>query len=92
MLRMPVGGDPILSKYFYDFLHLHCGSIAHYNIQGWITEYPTLEDLKQFFKKNEYGKRVLDHIPVWMTDAKRIVEEIERQLFPFETYLKVTRK
>jgi hypothetical protein len=92
MLRMPTGGKPILSKYFYDFLHLQCGSIAHYDIQGWIAEYPTLEDLKQFFKKNEYGKRVLDYIPAWETDAKRIVEEIERQLFPFETYLKVTRK
>ena len=92
MLRMPTGGEPILSKYFYDFLHLCCGSIAHYDIHGWIAEYPTLEDLKQFFRKNEYGKRVLDDIPMWKTDAKRIVEEIERQLFPFETYLKVTRK
>jgi len=51
MLRMPVVGKTILSKYFYKFLHLECGSIAHYNIQGWVTHYPTLEDLKQFFRK-----------------------------------------
>jgi len=34
MLRIPEGGAPLLSKYFYEFLHLDCGSIAHYNIHG----------------------------------------------------------
>jgi len=87
MLRMPVVGDCILSDYFYDFL-TDCGSIAHYNKRGWVTEYPTLEDLKEFFKRNEYGRRVLDWIPGWKTDAKLIVEVIETQLFPFETYMK----
>lgn len=79
ILRMPSmeNGKPILSDYFYKFLHLDCGSIAHYNIAGWIAEYPTIDDLKEFFMKNEYGKRVLDDIPHWMTDAKRIVREIE---------------
>ena len=79
---------PVLSKYFYEFLHLCCGSIAHYNRAGWIAEYPTVEDLKTFFKKNEYGKRVLDHIPRWKTDAKVIVEAIEAMLFPFQYYMK----
>jgi len=88
MLRIPAGGKPRLTKYFYNFLHLSCGSIAHYNIQGWIAEYPTVEDLRRFFLKNEFGKRVLDHLPVWKTDAKKIVEEIEQLLFPFQTYVK----
>jgi len=82
MLRMPTGGAPLLTKYFYGFLNLCCGSIAHYNIHGWIIEYPTVEDLRQFFIKNEFGKRVLDHIPAWQTDVKRIVEEIEKLLVP----------
>ena len=86
MLRMPAVGETILSDYFYNFL-TDCGSIAHYNKQGWVTEYPTLEDLRSFFKKNEHGHRVLDDIPWWKTDAKRIVERIEQLLFPFQSYM-----
>jgi hypothetical protein len=94
ILYLPVETDPVLSKYFYEFLHLQCGSMAHYNIHGWITEYPTLEHLKKFFKRNERGHRVLDDIPSWYTDAKRIVEAIEIQLYPVESYVKAlkTRK
>jgi hypothetical protein len=88
MLRMPVVGECILSDYFYNFLHLCCGSIAHYNKQGWVTEYPTVEDLKAFFQKNEFGHRVLDDIPDWETDAKRVVEEIERMLYPLKSFMK----
>lgn len=87
MLRMPVVGDCILSDYFYNFL-TDCGSIAHYNKRGWVAIYPTLEDLKAFFKKNEYGHRVLDDIPWWKTDARRIVEAIEARLFPLESITK----
>ena len=79
---------PILSHYFYQFLHLVCGSIAHYDLHGWIHKYPTIIELKQFFKKNELGKRVLDFIPGSQTDAHAIVQEIETLLFPFETYMK----
>lgn len=70
----------ILSDYFYDFLSLDCGSIAHYNKWGWVDVYPTVEDLRQFFKRNEYGQSVRDNIPGWMTDAKCIVEEIDTLL------------
>lgn len=80
LLRMPTVGETILSDYFYKFLSLCCGSIAHYNIQGWVAEYPTVEDLKQFFLKNEHGHRVIDDIPYWKTDAKEIVMDIEREL------------
>jgi hypothetical protein len=79
---------PILSKYFYQFLSLVCGSIAHYDLYGWVHKYPTIEHLKKFFKHNEFGKRVLDWIPIWHTDARVIVQQIETQLFPFESYMK----
>ena len=92
LLRLPAGGDPILSKYFYSFLHLHCGSIAHYSIQGWIATYPTLGDLKEFFKKNEYGRPVREYIPWWMTDALNIVDAIERELFPLRSYIRAQKK
>jgi len=91
VLYLPVETDPVLSKYFYEFLHQECGSAAHYNIHGWIAEYPTLEDLKKFFKKNEFGNRVLDDIPSWHTDAIRIVEAIEIQLYPLESYMKARK-
>lgn len=95
MLYMPATPQdfkPILSQYFYQFLSLECGSIAHYNRAGWIAHYPYVEDLKKFFKKNEFGKPVKEDIPGWYTDAKRIVEQIERLLFPFEAYLKHRQK
>lgn len=88
MLRLPNGAAPVLSKYFYEFLTSCCGSIAHYNIHGWIHQYPTADNLKKFFKRNEFGKRVSDWIPEWYSDARRIVEEIEQMLFPFETFMK----
>jgi len=79
---------PVLSPYFYRFLHLDCGSIAHYDIHGWIHKYPTIEHLKKFFKCNEFGKRVLEWIPAQHADAREIVKQIEMRLFPFETYMK----
>lgn len=83
---------PILSHYFYEFLHQDCGSIAHYDIHGWIHVYPTIEDLRKFFMKNEFGKRVLDWIPEWETDVKAIVEAIEGTLFPFKTYMQTQKQ
>lgn len=77
MLRFPSRGRTILTKYFYEFLHLCCGSIAHYNINGWVATYPTVEDLRGFFQKNEFGRRVLDQVPEWKTDVKLIVRDIE---------------
>jgi hypothetical protein len=88
----PADFKPVLSKYFYEFLIMCCGSIAHYNLAGWIGIYPTLEDLKRFFLKNEHGKPVSEWIPWWKTDAKRIVEDIERRLFPFRSYVKSKQK
>lgn len=93
MLCMPATPrdfKPILSKYFYEFLHLQCGSIAHYNRAGWIAHYPYLEDLKEFFKKNEYGRPVRESVT--LSDRKRIVEEIERLLFPFQAFMKQRKK
>lgn len=69
-----------LSDHLYKFLSLSCGSIAHYDKQGWIECYPTIEDLRRFFRKNEFGQRVLDYLPQWETDADRIVKEIEQVL------------
>lgn len=92
VLYLPAKTDPILSKYFYEFLHQHCGSIAHYNIHGWIAEYPTLDHLKRFFRKNELGYRVIDYIPSYMADAKCIVEAIEMLLFPLESYVRSKKR
>ena len=69
-----------LSDYFYQFLSLSCGSIAHYNKQGWIEVYPTVQHLKNFFRENEFGQRVMNYLPIWKTDASIIVQEIEKEL------------
>ena len=69
-----------LTDYLYKFLSLSCGSIAHYNKYGWISTYPTISDLRQFFRRNEFGERVLHHLPIWKTDAQVIVKAIEQEL------------
>lgn len=78
---------PILSHYFYQFLSLECGSIAHYDLLGWVHRYPTMEHLKKFFQQNEFGKRVVDWIPKDHADSRTIVQAIEVRLFPFQSYL-----
>ena len=69
-----------LSDYLYKFLSLSCGSIAHYDRYGWIACYPTISDLRQFFRRNEFGERVLTYLPIWKTDSQAIVKEVEREL------------
>ena len=78
--RVKNNGMKSLTDRLYKFLSLCCGSIAHYNKQGWIETYPTVQDLRQFFIRNEFGQRVLNSIPAWKTDVKRIVREIEKIL------------
>jgi hypothetical protein len=85
---VPDDFKPILSQHFYHFLIMCCGSKQHYSRAGWIGIYPTLADLKRFFMKNEYGKQVSDYIPDWKSDALRVVEDIERLLYPFRSYIK----
>jgi hypothetical protein len=69
-----------MTKNLYLFFSLCCGTIAHYDADGWSSEYPDNAALKQLFLRNELGKRVQDYIPAWKTDARKIVVEIERLL------------
>lgn len=78
--RVKKYGMKKLSNYLYKFLSLSCGSIAHYNKFGWVAYYPTIQDLRNFFRRNEFGERVLSHIPIWKTDAITIVREVEQEL------------
>lgn len=65
-----------LSDYLYKFFSLACGSIAHYDKEGWISVYPTKGDLKQFCMKNEFGIDILTHQPGWASDRQRICREM----------------
>ena len=59
-----------MSNYFYEFLHLNCGSIAHYNKYGWIEEYDnSAKRLCDFFRYNEFGIDIVKHQPDWKTDC-----------------------
>ena len=78
--RVKKNGMEKMTRYLYNFLTLCCGSIAHYNKYGWIDYYPDLSHFIEFFKRNEFGLRVLDDIPEWKTDCKRIVKDIEKEL------------
>jgi len=68
-------------KYLYEFFHLQCGSIAHYNKAGWLGMYPDLDSLKEFFKRNEYGRTVQNYPPEWHYDARLAVELMHTELF-----------
>lgn len=67
-------GKLILSKSFYEYIIMKCGSIAHYNIVNWCILYRTLDDFISFFKKNELGSDVLSYVRT--EDQKRIVRGI----------------
>lgn len=69
-----------LNDYTYKFLINACGSIAHFDKEGWIGHYPTVNHLRKFFLKNEYGKRVLKFQPYWAGDRIEIIKEIEALL------------
>ncbi len=69
------------TKYLYEFFHLQCGSIAHYNKAGWFQTYPTLEDLKEFFGSNEYGTAVENNPPSWHYDARQATGQMATILF-----------
>jgi len=73
-------GMNALSDYLYEFFHLCCGSIAHYNKQGWICEYPDIDAIKGFLIKNEYGQSVLKHQPCWASDRIEILKEVNKIL------------
>jgi len=69
------------TEYLYDFFSLQCGSIAHYNKVGWFGTYPDLYILKEFFKANEYGKKVKNYPPSWHYDAQQAVDQMSTILF-----------
>ena len=68
-----------LTKEAYNFIILRCGSIAHFNIDGWRYYYRDLRDFLDFFLvKNEYGECLskvseLDYLPV---EDKEVIREI----------------
>jgi|TARA_Y100000310_G_scaffold56232_1_gene51616 hypothetical protein len=78
--RVKNNGMKSMTKYLYKFLTLACGSIAHYNIYGWIDEYPTIEDFRNFFLRNEFGERVKNRFRDTEKDNRLIVEDIEEVL------------
>ena len=46
----------LLTQEAYTFIHLYCGSIAHFNLEGWKHTYRDLRDFLNFFLlRNEYG-------------------------------------
>jgi hypothetical protein len=85
-------GPEHLNNYFYEFIKEVCGSKLYFNKAAWIRAHPTVDAFGQFFLKNDYGKDASEYIPDWKTDAKRIVTDIERFLFPFQSYVKNKNK
>jgi len=73
-------GAKDMSEKLYDFFNLNIGTISHYNKIGWMATYPTIDDIKDLFDRNEYGERVADYIPGWKTDVKRIVDDMQNLL------------
>lgn len=68
-------------RYLYEFFHLQCGSIAHYNKAGWFMTYSDLSSLEGFFKSNEYRQSVWSYPPDWHYDARKATEAMHAILF-----------
>jgi len=66
-----------MTKHLYRFFSNCCGTIAHYNLQGWACIYPDNDFLMELFERNEYGQPVVDYVPKWKTDTILIVREME---------------
>ena len=65
-----------MSDHFYKYLHLACGSIAHYSKDGWIQAYEnSVERLEDFFRCNEFGRNIFDHAGRF-SDRKAIAKEL----------------
>ncbi len=71
-------GMESMTDYMYKFLSLETGSIAHYDKAGWISTYPTLEDLFEYFMKNEFGNEVVGYSR--FEDINRITEKMYEKL------------
>lgn len=62
-----------LTNYFYKFLHLNCGDIAHYNKHGYIDYYDN--DFTRV--KEEVINRAI--APYWKSDLIKVFEEIKNK-------------
>lgn len=68
--------NPILENftpYIYGFFHLTCGTIAHYNREGWYNTY-SLSEIKEILLK------ALDIQPCWAADRIRILKTIYKKM------------
>ncbi len=76
--RLKKRGDlSTMTDHFYSFLHLVCGSIAHYSKCGWIDFYQnSVHALEEFFKNNEWGVDISEYQPRWRTDVQKIAQEL----------------
>ena len=69
-----------MSNRLYDFFNSNIGTIAHYDKEGWMETYSTIDDIKDLFDRNEYGERAVDYVPKRMTNVKRIVNDMQNLL------------
>jgi hypothetical protein len=68
-----------LTKEAYNFITLRCGSIAHFNIDGWRYYYRDLRDFLDFFLiKNEYGECLakVSELDYWSVEDSEVIREI----------------
>jgi hypothetical protein len=68
-----------MNEELYHFFSLYCGSIAHFNRQGWIATYPTVSALKGFFKRNEFGQDILSYNRAYL-DRVEVIQAMCRVL------------
>ncbi|MBX8639707.1 MAG: hypothetical protein KIS29_05145 [Thermoplasmata archaeon] len=64
----------LMNEETYRFISLHCGTIAHYDIDGWRHAYGDLRDfINLFLVRNEYGRNLQEEIrtPRWQEDDFR---------------------
>ena len=73
-------GKVLLKKPLYNFLIYACGSPAHYNIEGWAGQYPTVEALKEYVRSKECTNNIRRWEMTYKTDRILVLKRIYLEL------------
>lgn len=65
-----------MSDYTYRWLINATGSIAHYNKNGWIDKYPTVQAFRMYLNRNEFGLNIVQYVPNYNSSNKILAIEV----------------
>jgi hypothetical protein len=68
----------VMSDQLFNVFIFRCGAKRYDTRQKFIEQYPTVQSLARFFRKNEFGENIIYHVPNWNSDFKIVAHEMLR--------------